>query len=277
MREGHQVTARSRLDWIDALAFDRRLPAETFRLAHVLQSRFVNDKSGEAWPAQETLAKLLGIGERQARYHLEKLIVLGWLEKRRGGKGQPNRYCLTGNGTADQGSPLTGNEDAAQEKLLTGNDTVVDRQSGGILTGNGVADKLVENSPKNVGGSVKRPPDGDLRSNEGQHSTLKGIRDAGPSAASPTHITHQFRVGDHIDADKEGVGKCEIARIDGSTVVVRSSQTSQFYKGTIDHPRRTITRLEWCCDPDRDDDWFTEPDDDQDETFEYEDADDDAA
>ena len=274
----NQVTARDRLDWIDAVSLDRRVPAEAFRLAHVLQSRFINDKTGEAWPAQETLAALLAIGGRQVRYHIEKLIVLGWLEKRRGGKGQPNRYSLTGNMTAAHGAVLSGNRIADQENSLTGNGMVLDRQSGGILTGNGIADKLVENSPKNFGGSVKRPPGRAPRSNVEKRSTLKGSRDAGPSAASLPSPKYKFRVGDSIDAEEERFGKCEIVLIEGACVIVRSSRTSQCYECTIDYSRRTITNMKWHSDPDGE--WFSEHDErlnnDNDEDS-YEDADDDAA
>src|SRR5690606_16162303 len=100
--------ARRRLDWIDAVALDPRVPAQAFRLAHVLQSRFVNRKTGEAWPSQTTLADMLKVSERQVRYHLDHLVERGWLERKRGGRGNTNRYVLTGNGTSGQKSDMSG-------------------------------------------------------------------------------------------------------------------------------------------------------------------------
>ena len=136
------MTARDRLNWIDGLAVNPRVSPYAFRLAHVIQSRFVNNKTGEAWPAQQTLAELLNTNERQVRYWLKELAVAGFLEVRRGGRGKPNRYILTGSVTTGQQHVLTGSMTAAHSQTsdsLSGSRNHHDRQSDYSLTGSQTA------------------------------------------------------------------------------------------------------------------------------------------
>ncbi|TGQ79330.1 helix-turn-helix domain-containing protein [Mesorhizobium sp. M8A.F.Ca.ET.207.01.1.1] len=184
--------ARNRLDWIDTVALDARVSAHAFRLAHVLQSQFVNEKTGEAWPAQQTLADLCNTNERQVRYWVAELAKAGFLEVKRGGKGRSNRYVLTGSRTA------------AQRKALTGSGNHLDRQSNYSLTGSRTAADSRLDIAYELGGGAKPSTGSALRS--GRRSTVNGVAkgDARPPVSSPANQTRPCWRGMEVNLPKLG-------------------------------------------------------------------------
>ncbi|MGJ5049942.1 helix-turn-helix domain-containing protein [Bradyrhizobium oligotrophicum] len=64
--------------WLQQIAADRLLPPLALHVATILASYF-NQRSGEAWPTQETLANRLGISTRAVSRNLFQLAALGHL------------------------------------------------------------------------------------------------------------------------------------------------------------------------------------------------------
>jgi len=86
---------RNRLNWIEQVAIDSTLKGDAVRLGVILATRFLNRRTGECWPAIATLAELLVIDESTVRRATASLIGAGYLTRKRGGKGRPNRYAIT--------------------------------------------------------------------------------------------------------------------------------------------------------------------------------------
>jgi len=63
--------------WLDQVLADQTLPPMAFLVAYLLASRFLNRKTGTAWPTQQTIARLLHASERQVRRSIEVLAVTG--------------------------------------------------------------------------------------------------------------------------------------------------------------------------------------------------------
>lgn len=215
------MTPRDRLNWIDAIAVDVRVSPEAFRLAHVLQSRFVNSKTGEAWPAQETLGQLLGIGERQARKLIAKLVECGYIEVRRGGKGKANRYRLTGTPSSDQELPMTGTPSAGHDDGLTGTPEPLDRNSEGRLTGTHSSAYLAETSMKNSGPRQAAQRESSTF-NEGQRSTVDVVETGETRAegASPSPNKDR-RVYVGLVVDHRTYGRVVVERLYPETRSIR--------------------------------------------------------
>ncbi|WP_246684159.1 MULTISPECIES: helix-turn-helix domain-containing protein [unclassified Mesorhizobium] len=221
-----EKASKARLDWIDAIALDKRVSAHAFRLAHVLQSRFYNEKTGYAWPAQKTLAKLLDTNERQARYWISELAKAGLLDVKRGGNGQSNRYRLTGSPTAGQGTEQTGSENQS------------DRQSDYSQTGSPTAADSRLDLADEPGGGAKPSPGSALRSRVSKRSTMKvgAEGDARPPVASPHNpgkTTAQKRPcwkGQEVDIEK--LGACVIVGIypDERRVCVKVQRTGHLVR-----------------------------------------------
>lgn len=192
-----------RLAWIDAVAMDHRVSAEAFRLAHILGAKFMNPKTGDAWPSQETLAELLGIKERQVRKHLDALCAAGWIGKRRGGKGKPNRYTMTGTQSADLQFSLTGTFGS------------LDRHSEGRLTGT-----------PSAGESRLEPrlePEAGLQPAVRSRSTAKGSRSAPGGASLPLVDYFCGQIVTHH------TGECEVVRVERSRLTIRNLEFGDEY------------------------------------------------
>lgn len=64
--------------WRMGLAACTQVSSSAFRLAAVIEDH-MNDRSGEAWPEQETLSRRAAMSARQIREHLTALAAAGWL------------------------------------------------------------------------------------------------------------------------------------------------------------------------------------------------------
>jgi hypothetical protein len=81
-----------KFQWIDQIAADGELPPHAARLAIVLL-RYVNRKTGDAWPAIPTLAAAMGMVENSVRNALRAMVTNGHLAvDAGGGRGATNRY-----------------------------------------------------------------------------------------------------------------------------------------------------------------------------------------
>jgi hypothetical protein len=118
---------RRKLEWQEAIARDPDISHAACRIALVIGT-FLNRKTGDAFPSQETLASILRTHARSVRRLIEQLERAGYLTKSEGGgRGHSNRYrpslpsSKTGtsasgfvNGTATENgdivSPIGGNK-----------------------------------------------------------------------------------------------------------------------------------------------------------------------
>jgi hypothetical protein len=65
--------------WLQQVAADRALPPMGLHVATALAS-FVNQRTGDAWPTQETLANMLSITTRAVQRNIAELVERGHLE-----------------------------------------------------------------------------------------------------------------------------------------------------------------------------------------------------
>lgn len=91
MSAAKEFTA-AKLDWLDGVASDLSVPNLSFRLAYLLGGYF-NHTSGDAWPAQKTLAAKLGVTRRCIQMALNDLMLREHLAITKGnGRGNTSRY-----------------------------------------------------------------------------------------------------------------------------------------------------------------------------------------
>jgi hypothetical protein len=83
-----------KFDWLRQIASDRQLPPAAAPVAIVLADEYLNQETGDAWPAIDTLAAAIGRSVTQTREALQKMAGLDHVvtDLTRGGKGQVNRY-----------------------------------------------------------------------------------------------------------------------------------------------------------------------------------------
>jgi hypothetical protein len=132
---------RDKFAWLDRIAGDARVSDRAFRVAYVIAAQFLNRKSGEAWPSQQTLAAACGTNDRRVRDALRDLVDNGHLISRRGGRlsgggGSPNHYEPVFNRTepSDRKAASTG-QPRPNENFSTGQSELFDRTNSAISTG----------------------------------------------------------------------------------------------------------------------------------------------
>lgn len=87
---------RKRMEWLEAVAGDAALSGGEARCALLIGLKYVNSRTGKAYPAFPTLAKGLKISERHAYNCIRGLISRGWLQvHKKGGGRKSNVYILT--------------------------------------------------------------------------------------------------------------------------------------------------------------------------------------
>ncbi|MGY3496683.1 helix-turn-helix domain-containing protein [Bradyrhizobium sp. USDA 4502] len=84
--------ARGLFLWLRQVAVDRSLPPMALHVATIV-AQHVNQRSGDAWPTQETIANALGITDRAVRRNVTELAARGHLDVAvSGGRHRPNVY-----------------------------------------------------------------------------------------------------------------------------------------------------------------------------------------
>lgn len=83
-----------KLAWLEAVASDPDMQRLAVVVAVKLATRYLNSKTGDAWPSIDRLARELTANPRNVRRAIASLVESGWLDKRRGGRGRgdSNRY-----------------------------------------------------------------------------------------------------------------------------------------------------------------------------------------
>jgi hypothetical protein len=90
---------RDRFKWLDQVLADPKVTTQAFAVAYVIATRFLNRKTGSAWPAIATLAEHIHKSTRRTQQAVTNLIDRRHLEHRRGGtgkdrKGVPSTYRI---------------------------------------------------------------------------------------------------------------------------------------------------------------------------------------
>lgn len=81
-----------RLEWLDQVLADPDVGPQSFQVAYVLVTRFLNAASGRAWPTIATLGREVNRSSRRAQEAVTELVTRGHLTHQRGGKGRPSVY-----------------------------------------------------------------------------------------------------------------------------------------------------------------------------------------
>jgi hypothetical protein len=84
--------AADRIRWLDQVIAD--VSPQAFAAAYVIATRFLNRKTGEAWPSIPTVAKALNKSARRTQDAIGELVTKGHLQRSHGGKGHSNRYRI---------------------------------------------------------------------------------------------------------------------------------------------------------------------------------------
>ncbi|QIG50389.1 helix-turn-helix domain-containing protein [Nordella sp. HKS 07] len=112
---------KNKLKWIECIAADAKLSASAVRLGVLLATRFLNRKYGYAFPAQDTLAKILDINDRTIRRVASELVAAGYLISKQGGPGVSNRYrIIFPDRTITSEMPPSPDKNARSDEKLTG-------------------------------------------------------------------------------------------------------------------------------------------------------------
>lgn len=119
---------RDRFAWLEAIAADSRLSSHAARVAIVISSH-LSRMYGDAWPSIETIAAEAGSSERTAERGIAELCKAGYLERRRRGFSQSNRY------TIPETSPHRRNSDPVSIPATDGgNEATISATGGGNET-----------------------------------------------------------------------------------------------------------------------------------------------
>jgi hypothetical protein len=87
---------RQKFAWLDQIATDPSVSAQAFRAGYFIACRFLNRGTGDAFPSQDTLARLIGLTtSKGVRYLIDQLVDGGHLGVTAAhGRGRTNRYRL---------------------------------------------------------------------------------------------------------------------------------------------------------------------------------------
>jgi DNA-binding transcriptional MocR family regulator len=85
---------KDKLAWLEAIAADEVLTGAAFRVAIKIATKYLNRKTGDAWPGILTLAADVGLSERSVQRAIRLLEARGWMHIEEGGGGHnsTNRY-----------------------------------------------------------------------------------------------------------------------------------------------------------------------------------------
>jgi hypothetical protein len=112
---------RGRLAWLERLATDERARGLPLSCAVLLATRYINAKTGKAWPSVARLAREVKATRFNTVRALDRLVEAGYLRRERTvGRGHTNRYSLR-KGLADES--ISRKEKGSQASGLKGSRT----------------------------------------------------------------------------------------------------------------------------------------------------------
>lgn len=198
-----------KMAWLDAVATDADVPHAAFRVAYVLASRYLNRKTGTAWPSLTTLADDIGTDARTVSRHLSILEGRGYLAKKRGGDGRPNTYTMV---ISDR-TKLSGLKPSRPDKIVRserGGKVVSDRTNSRFQTGQNCPTNPYREPFELRGEPYRLPPIEPLDNSFGEHET----GGSAPEALPPCSALDDLGPGEWepcFDEPEEGLGSLEEA------------------------------------------------------------------
>ncbi|MGF7009096.1 helix-turn-helix domain-containing protein [Aminobacter sp. BE322] len=180
-------------EWLDQVATDPAQPPAAIRVAVVVAGRYLNRKTGSAWPSIETLASDLSIKSlNTVRAALKALEIGGHMAVNwsAGGPKKTHKFIPLVNGIPFKN--LKGMECGNPSKLRSASLQNPDQQPCKKLKGNPLMEPFDE---------PRQTPQASANGDTTNHS-----RDAHPAGASPDPV--MFELGHGIDVD--GFGQCSI-------------------------------------------------------------------
>ena len=224
--------------WLQQVANDARLPPAAAPIAIFIASKFLNSRTGEAYPSILTLAAIVGRGVTQTRAAIRALVDRKHLElvPSRGGAHRTNRYKIVlkplGNPKGYGEGEHSGNPKGYEERKPLGN-----------------LSKTLRKPEQNPSGIRRKPlgnPKGIPFNNPCEYPFDESASGGGPPAQPPpaeqrcsssriytSDTTHREgfesppRVGQKI-ADPE-FGECIVEQVQGQVARVRSVKTGLWH------------------------------------------------
>ena len=117
--------AFNKLAWLERIAFDLALTHFDVRVATALATRWLNRGTGDAWPAQETIAQATGATSEGVRKAIKRLGDRGHLViTHGGGRGRSNHYrpAMAPTGQPENPKPLLGVKPPKTPTAIGGNE-----------------------------------------------------------------------------------------------------------------------------------------------------------
>jgi hypothetical protein len=198
----HDGSVKHRMQWLEAVARDKRMRGLPSACATLLATRYVNSKNGMAWPSIDRLASELHTDRRNCRRALDRLVDAGWIGRSiGGGRGRSNRYHLKGGACA----PLSGTENGGVDDRNRGaGDSKTD------VNGGPSAPRTLEgiNIPGRNAGVRRRAP----KTYESKDKTMRGALQRKPLTPFPEdlvlnlaqlHDAHRIAEWDQEQAERE--------------------------------------------------------------------------
>lgn len=202
---------KSKMTWLDAIASDADVPHAAFRVAYVLVSRYLNRRTGTAWPSLTTLADDIGTDARTVSRHLSVLEGRGYLAKKRGGDGRPNTYAMV---VSDQ-TKMSGLKPSRPDKNVRserGGKVISDRTNSRFQTGQNCPTNPYREPFELRGEPYRLPPIEPLKNSFGEHET----GGSAPEALPPCSALDDLGPGEWepcFDEPEEGLGSLEEAPV----------------------------------------------------------------
>ena len=200
--------------WLEQVYSDHDLPEAAHSVAFWLASKYLNAKSRDCWPSQETLAVDAGMKERWVRKLLSMLVDRGHLLVRRGGKGASNHYRPV---LYDR------HDNAGHDEQKTGTSMPVDRHDCAFKTGTIV--------PPNLSKEPLLEPA--IRKDSGSTYQIEDTEDARVSARASVNHEISYETDEVIEVP--GFGPCGIERIMRDRIIARSEKYGDTIRIGRDH------------------------------------------
>ncbi|TIL95207.1 MAG: hypothetical protein E5Y73_07560 [Mesorhizobium sp.] len=197
-----------KFEWLRQVALDPSMPPAASPIAILLADEYLNQETGDAWPAVDTLARQLGRGKTQTRAALQAMdgihLSVDWTA---GGKGQTNRYRPIRHGETlriSGGLQTEGTKGTFVPNPPENDDQTLrksDRKPSGIPEGNPYEGIPLKETQASGGAPRARPPSAPRRFHSS--STLE-TGDGARASLAPSYFPDGYNIGVEVDLPGEG-------------------------------------------------------------------------
>jgi hypothetical protein len=126
---------RQKMLWLNSVFFDPKVRASTCRIAYIIGDH-LNRITGDAWPAQSTIARRMGTSSKTVYRGLKELEAKGRLKISRGGRSGTLRYAPVFDiDVPEHGQARPSVPDASVQESYLNNLTKTDLRTGDVEQG----------------------------------------------------------------------------------------------------------------------------------------------